>query len=94
MELYDCPAYLDKDTQTGLTIVENAAQVEATMQQRMLAAFHKAGSGGEKLYLVYKNLHIPAREARQTAEELVKAGLLAPIRIGRSEGYMHKDFLS
>jgi len=25
MELYDCPDYSDKDTQTGLTIVENAA---------------------------------------------------------------------
>ena len=25
MELYDCPDYLDKDTQSGLNIVENAA---------------------------------------------------------------------
>jgi hypothetical protein len=25
MELYDCPDYFDKDTQTGLNIVENAA---------------------------------------------------------------------
>ena len=25
MELYDCPDYSDKDTQAGLTIVENAA---------------------------------------------------------------------
>ncbi|MFN8531559.1 MAG: hypothetical protein U0670_23390 [Anaerolineae bacterium] len=25
MELYDCPDYFDKDTQTGLNVVENAA---------------------------------------------------------------------
>jgi hypothetical protein len=70
-----------------------AAQQEQTLQQRMLVAFLQAGHRGEKLYVIYKNLHIPAREARQTAKELVKAGLLSPVQLGRSEGYLHRDFI-
>jgi|GEM_PF-395343 len=70
-----------------------AAQKEQTQQSRILDAFRRAGANGERLYVIYKNLHIPARDARQTAEELVRAGLLSPIQIGRSEGYVHKDYL-
>jgi hypothetical protein len=70
------------------------AQREQSLQRRLLDAFLRAGSDGEKLYVIYKNLHIPAREARQTAEELVKAGMLSPVRVGRSEGYVHKDFVA
>lgn len=69
------------------------AQHEHLLQQRILEMFRRAGQQGEKLYVVYKNLHVPARQARQATEELVRAGILIPMRFGQAEGYLHKDFV-
>ncbi|GIK64339.1 MAG: hypothetical protein BroJett018_21330 [Chloroflexota bacterium] len=69
------------------------AQHEHLLQQRILEMFRRAGQQGEKLYVVYKNLHVPARQARQATEELVRAGILIPVRLGQAEGYIHKDFV-
>lgn len=68
------------------------AQQEHVLQRRIIEMFRRAGANGEKLYVVYKNLHVPARQARIAIEELVKAGILIPIRLGQAEGYLHKDF--
>lgn len=62
------------------------------LQRRITNAFYRAGEEGEKLHTIYKNLHIPAKKARHNTEELVKAGILIPTQIGRSEGYLHRDF--
>lgn len=69
------------------------AQHEHLLQQRILEMFRRAGQQGEKLYVVYKNLHVPARQARQATEELARAGILIPIRLGQAEGYIHRDFV-
>lgn len=73
--------------------MDNHARQEQQLQRRILEAFHRAGAQGEKLHTIYKNLHVSAKKARHNTDELVKAGLLLPIQIGRSEAYLHKDFI-
>ena len=69
------------------------AQREQNLQRRIQEAFNRAGVNGEKLHTVYKNLHLSAKQARQATEELVKAGILIPVRLGRAEAYIHHSFV-
>jgi hypothetical protein len=69
------------------------AQREQTLQRRIQEAFYRAGANGEKLHTVYKNLHLSAKQARQATEELVRAGILIPVRLGRAEAYIHHRFV-
>jgi Protein of unknown function (DUF3987) len=68
------------------------AQREQSLQRRLQDAFYRAGSAGEKLHTVYKNLHLSAKQSRQATEELVKAGILVPARLGRAEAYIHHSY--
>jgi hypothetical protein len=69
------------------------AQREQNLQRRIQEAFNRAGVNGEKLHTVYKNLHLSAKQARQATEELVRAGILIPVRLGRAEAYIHHRFV-
>jgi hypothetical protein len=69
------------------------AQREQNLQRRIQEAFNRAGASGEKLHTVYKNLHLSAKQARQATEELVRAGILIPVRLGRAEAYIHHRFV-
>ena len=64
------------------------AQREQGLQQRMLEAFRQGGAPGRTLREVYRQLHLPAKQARQIADDLVLAGLLAKVFIDGAEGYM------
>jgi hypothetical protein len=64
------------------------AQREQSLQQRMLDAFRQGGESGRTLREVYRQLHLPAKQARQIADDLVLAGLLVKVFIDGAEGYM------
>lgn len=70
------------------------ARREQSLQQRMLDAFRQGGAAGRKFREVYRNLHVPAKQARQVAEELEKAGLLIRTLIDGAEAYILRDFVS
>ena len=63
------------------------------LQDKVLAAFAEAGASGRKLRDVYRKFEgSNAAEIRAIADELVRAGELVPIKIGRAEGYMEAKF--
>jgi hypothetical protein len=64
------------------------ARKEHSTQDRMLAAIRQGGERGRKLRDVYRQLHMPAKQARQMANDLVLAGLLVQITIDGAEGYI------
>jgi DNA-binding IclR family transcriptional regulator len=64
------------------------AQREQGLQQRMLEAFRQGGESGRTLREVYRQLHLPAKQARQIADDLVLAGLLVKVFIDGAEGYL------
>jgi hypothetical protein len=64
------------------------ARREQSIQDRMLDAFRQGGTTGCKLRDVYRQLHLPAKQARQMANDLVLAGLLSETLIDGAEGYI------
>ncbi|MBZ0319100.1 MAG: bifunctional DNA primase/polymerase [Anaerolineae bacterium] len=64
------------------------ARREQSIQDRMLDAFRQGGATGCKLRDVYRQLHLPAKQARQMANDLVLAGLLSETLIDGAEGYI------
>jgi hypothetical protein len=64
-----------------------SARSERWVQDRVLEAFRKAGPSGEMLRSVYRRLNLKAKDARQTAQDLVRAGLLVEITIDGAEAY-------
>jgi hypothetical protein len=64
-----------------------AARSERWVQDRMLEAFRTAGSSGLPLRTVYRRLNLKAKDARQVAEDLVRAGLLRPLNGTNAESY-------
>ena len=72
---------------------DERANREKTLQDKVLAAFTEAGTSGCKLRDVYRKFEgSSAAEIRTIADELVRAGELVPIKIGRAEGYMATRF--
>jgi hypothetical protein len=70
------------------------AQREQSLQQRMLAAFQQGGASGRTLREVYRNIHIPAKQARQIAEDLERAGLLVKALLDGAEAYILREYVS
>ncbi len=64
------------------------ARREQGIQDRMLDAFRQGGETGCKLRDVYRQLHLPAKQARQMANDLVLAGLLSETLIEGAESYI------
>jgi hypothetical protein len=64
------------------------ARREQSIQDRMLEAFRQGGAAGCNLRDVYRQLHLPAKQARQMANDLVLAGLLSETLIDGAEGYI------
>jgi hypothetical protein len=65
-----------------------AARSERWVQDRMLDTFRKAGPSGLPLRTVYRWLNLKAKDARQVAEDLVRAGLLRPLNGTNAESYV------
>jgi hypothetical protein len=70
------------------------AMQEKRHQDRMLMIIREQGGMGCALRDLYRKLHLPAKIGRQTAQELVKAGLVVEIRINGAEGYIGAEYLS
>lgn len=64
-----------------------AARQEFQAQDRLLEAFQSAGLHGLSLREAYRRLNLKARDARQIAQDLVKAGLLVEVCLDGAEGY-------
>jgi hypothetical protein len=70
------------------------ARREQSIQDRMLEAFRQAGAVGRTLREVYRNLHLPAKQARQIADDLERAGLLVKTILDGAEAYLLREFVS
>jgi hypothetical protein len=70
------------------------ARHEFRIQEKILGAVREAGPSGIKLHTVYKNHNLQAAVARQTAKDLVSAGSIVEIRIGRAEGYVAAEYVA
>ncbi|MCI0710941.1 MAG: bifunctional DNA primase/polymerase [Chloroflexi bacterium] len=104
------PIITEKHWQTGRDIAElwrlsahrllamldqrGDAHREQTLQRRMLDAFKSGGRLGRKLRDVYRNLHIPAKQARQIAQDLERAGLVLQVELDGAEAYVLRSFMS
>ena len=69
---------------------------EAVQEQReqgkMLQYLRKAGAKGSGLRELYRALNLPAKRARQMAQDLVRAGVIVERQNGRAEWYMAAEF--
>lgn len=63
------------------------ATVERRQQDRMLNVVRNKGTQGCELRDLYRQMHLPAKVARQLAQELVKAGLVVEVRVDGAEAY-------
>ncbi len=63
-------------------------------QSKLLMLLRKAGVQGSSLRDVYRALNLPAKRARQLAQDLLKAGLIVERLYGRAEWYVAAEFLT
>jgi len=103
-----CPTVTLEHWEAGKAIAEiwrhSAAQLlyqmdrsgEAVQEQReqgkLLQLIRREGSKGKGLRELYRALNLPAKRARQLAQDLVKAGLIVERTNGRAEWYVASEF--
>jgi len=61
---------------------------EQREQNKFLKHLQRAGKQGSGLREIYRALNLPAKRARQMAQDLVRAGLIVERQNGRSEWYL------
>lgn len=64
------------------------ARREQQDEERLLDLFRQAGAEGLELRVAYRRLGMESRVARQIVQDMVRAGLLVEMRIGRAEAYV------
>jgi predicted transcriptional regulator len=69
------------------------AVVERRLQDRLLSAIREAGQNGIVMRNLYRKLNLSAKQARQLAQDLIRAGLIEERRIERAEAYIATEFL-
>jgi hypothetical protein len=67
---------------------------EKRQQDRMFRAISGAGPHGIALRNLYRNLNFSARQARQIAQDLVKAGLIEERRMDRAEWFVAVEYIN
>jgi DNA-binding IclR family transcriptional regulator len=60
----------------------------------MLTAIRQAGEQGIALRYLYRNLNFSAKQARQLATDLVRAGLIEERRVDRAEWLVAVEFIA
>jgi len=70
------------------------AVVERRQQDRVLTTIQESGQGGIAMRDLYRKLNLSAKQARQLAQDLIRAGLIEERRIDRAEAYIAADFLT
>ncbi len=63
-------------------------------QSKLLTLMRKAGTQGSSLRDIYRALNLPAKRARQLAQDLLRAGLIVERVYGRAEWYIAVEFLT
>jgi hypothetical protein len=66
---------------------------EKRHQDRMLRAISSAGPAGIALRHLYRNLNFSAKQARQIAQDLVRAGLIEERRMDRAEWLIAAEYV-
>jgi hypothetical protein len=66
---------------------------EKRQQDRMLTVIRESGVNGCTLRDIYRKLHLTAKVGRQTAQELMKANLIAERRIKGAEAYLAIEYI-
>ena len=69
------------------------AVMEKRQQDRILTVIRECGASGCTLRDLYRKLHLTAKAARQTTQELVKANLIAERRIQGAEAYLAIEYI-
>jgi predicted transcriptional regulator len=70
------------------------AVVERRQQDRLLNAIRETGHSGIAMRALYRKLNLSAKQARQLAQDLIRAGLIEERRIERAEAYIASEFLT
>ena len=70
------------------------ATVERRLQDRLLNAIRETGQSGIAMRDLYRKLNLSAKQARQLAQDLIRAGLIEERRIDRAEAYIAAEFLT
>jgi len=70
------------------------AVVERRQQDRLLNTIRQAGAGGIALRELYRNLNFSAKQARQLAQDLMRAGLIEERRMDRAEWFVAAEFVT
>jgi predicted transcriptional regulator len=68
------------------------AVVERRQQDKLLNAIRQAGAAGVALRDLYRNLNFSAKQARQLAQDLMRAGLVEERRMDRAEWFVAAEF--
>jgi hypothetical protein len=68
------------------------AVVERRQQDRLLNTIRQAGASGVALRDLYRNLNFSAKQARQLAQDLMRAGLIEERRVDRAEWFIAAEF--
>lgn len=66
---------------------------EKRHQDRMLRAILSTRTNGIALRNLYRNLNLPAKQARQIAQDLVRAGLVEERRMDRAEWFVATQYI-
>ncbi len=67
---------------------------EKRHQDRLLNTIRQAGGAGVALRDLYRNLNFSAKQARQLAQDLVRAGLIEERRMDRAEWFIAVEHLN
>ena len=68
--------------------------IERRQQDRLLNTIRQAGAGGIALRELYRNLNFSAKQARQLAQDLMRAGLIEERRMDRAEWFVAAEFIT
>jgi DNA-binding IclR family transcriptional regulator len=68
--------------------------VERRQQDRLLNTIRQAGADGIALRELYRNLNFSAKQARQLAQDLMRAGLIEERRMDRAEWFISAEFVT
>lgn len=78
---------------TGEAII-NPSAVDAIAHDLLWRDFRQTGTTGVALRDLYRNLNFSAKQARQLAQDLVRAGLIEERRMDRAEWFIAVEHIS
>ena len=70
------------------------AVIERRLQDRVLTVIQETGASGIAMRDLYRKLNLSAKQARQLAQDLIRAGLIEERRIERAEAYIAVEYVT